>query len=616
MSRRKKILLAALTMLLAGFSLWFLLQVKSHGGGEKAVEPDLESEDMVFRQFDKDRKTLEVHVRQNRKGKGDRLLHLGIRAVLFKKGKMDEDIIIEGEEGSSLPGFSEFIVEKNARIYSPSGKLDLKSKKFVLKNLEVLISKNPVDFQYEHISGLAKRGVEFYLKDKDARMYDVEGQFKVDNRMFFHKEETLFFDNDQHVLLFDRNEYLKTDETYSHANRFHVEFNSDLSHLNRILAIENSELIHTRIFPDRPGEVMTVHYNYINSFYNSEGKLERMELHGGWHGEPGYVLFEGSRKKTTIQAGTQNLYLDTVSGRLDRVEGLTCTIEQNARERFTFFSQKVFLYLTPKGDIDRFSGEFNCRLDWMEKSCYSHLAGYEGKTGLFHLEGPRSRVEKDDDRFVSPDFYIDTRARRLYTASGVQATLHPADKSESLFLNRPVFAVSRKLEMDERKGSVLFQEDVRLFQDQTEVVCRNLQFVPDGEDMVMSASGNAVLNGRDTGGESYKLQGESLDFHSGRQQVEVRRGKLATGGRFMESRTLWLILGEKQSIEAIRGRGEAKFSGSDMEGNAEEIDWTWSDETLVMRKNAKVKQKGVISEGDTLFINLKENLIKGEARGD
>lgn len=574
--------------------------------------PRLDSIDVHYTLWDskENRKKLEVWAKESRRGKDGRIHFDQIRGNVYKKGYMTEDMAISAASGITTPDYNDFSLQDQARV--TSARLDLRSEYFHLRNMMVVSTDRPAEYSFETMKGKAIGGLEFYFREKDMRFRANEGSFAAGGEEYSHREARCFLSHESLKLNLEEVQYFRSPDSQLKCDRLYLDFASDFSAIKYSLAIDDVFLNRDFSRYGRPGETMALICFSLESFYDETGRMDYSVVKGGAEKAVLDLLKKG--RKTMVRAGSMQLDYEAENGRLRSIDGRDCLVEARWRDSFRFSAQKTLLALDDSGEVESIQGEIGCELAWRNQTVNSETASYNGGKNEFILKGDRCELERGKDRFVANLFRIDTKARTLATDSGIQATIQPPAGGQSLFRQRPVFIIAREMVMDERQNRVRFSGDVRLFQDDTELQCLNLEWTAKGEAFDLRARGNATLRGSTAEGKKYQLQGEELFFLSQQNRLLARNGVLRSGEESLSAQEVILLFRAERSLESIQGRGKARFQSRDAEGGAEEVDWNWDESLLHLNRSARIAIKGMSTVRDELTVNLKSNEIVGNPR--
>ena len=134
-----------------------------------SFEPD--GIEMKYIAFNKNnQKSLEINCAESKRAENDKTIMKKIRATIFKKGKLDQDILITADRGYASNNINNFFIERNATVYSED--LEIKSDHFEIKGRNKLSTEKIVHYQARGLKGIARKGLEFYLKVNVLKLFE------------------------------------------------------------------------------------------------------------------------------------------------------------------------------------------------------------------------------------------------------------------------------------------------------------------------------------------------------------------------------------------------------------------------------------------------------------
>ena len=213
------------------------------------------------------RKIIELNCTQSRRTEKDTLEMRHIDARVLKKGKMNKDIRIMGDEGFAANNFHDFEVRKNARIISED--FEIHSEKFFLKNRANLKSKIKVDYRTATLEGTARKGMEYYVKLNVIKFFDTAGKYIRNNRDHHYKTDILWFIENERKLIMQKKAGIKSDRSILKSDWVATIFYEDMKTIQEASAIGNSYLLMGN--PDKEqNDFKEIEAQNIKSYYDGK----------------------------------------------------------------------------------------------------------------------------------------------------------------------------------------------------------------------------------------------------------------------------------------------------------------------------------------------------------
>ncbi len=604
--RGKRLFLIPLFVLIGVVFFFVYSGIRKSGGSSKAVNTEIDSVDLHYLFFNQEnKKSLELWATQSRK-QSDLLYLSGIRAVVYKKGKMDEDIQVSADLGHATVNFRDFYLEKNALIHSTNSRLA--SRHFWLKNLETLTTPEPVEFRIKNLSGIARKGIDLYLKHNDFKMREVEGTYEKGEQSFVHKENLLsFFENDR-VLILDGVDSIRTADSNARGDRFWIKFAEKFEYISEMRSLENSHYLYEKT--DEKGRKLSreVNSQFITNLYDPPGRLREVDVMGG-----GVVQLDDGVNRTKIMANTIFIRFDVETGRIQGITSVPSNLENRGKNDFTISSARSELAYDRQGNIESFKAIIGCQFQVDQFKGLSEFFFHDEKKSQMIISGQGCRIENRNNSFHSPQFQIDTRRKRLVSSDGVSSTVFVKRKNV-LFSDKPIYVTAQNLEITEKGDRIRFREKVKLFQDSVELKCRELEM--DNRNNRVQIAGHVELKFQN-GGNPIAVSGEKISLAAGRGRILIEGGgRLVDGHNVLTAKQITIDFNRENGIETIAASDSVSFSKDDMDGGAGRLQWDFPHKEVLFRESARIARKnGGETTGRELKLNLATNeiLVLGEA---
>ena len=515
----KRLFLIALVAVMGVVFFFVYSGIRKSGGRDRVVNTELDSVDLHYLFFNQEnQKSLELKATQSEK-KGDLIYLKDIRAVVYKKGRMDEDIQVSADLGHATVNFRDFYLEKNALIYSANSRLA--SGYFWLKNLETLTTGEPVDFRIKHLSGRAGKGIEMNLKSNNFKMHEVEGTYEKGDQGFLHKERLMSF--------FEERPGVDPGRSRIHKNgRFDCPWGPVLDPILREIRIRERDALPGQqpFFYEKRDEngrkqSREVNSQFITNLYDPPGKLREVDVMGG-----GVVQLDDGVNRTRITANAIFITFNVETGRIAGVSAVPSNLENRGKNTFSVSGAKSELAYDPQGNIESFKTIIGCAFEVDSFTGSSDSVFHDEKKSQMRISGPNCRIRNRNNHFQSPQFWIDTRRKRLSSSDGVNSTVFVKRKNV-LFSDKPIYVTARNLEITDKGDRIRYRENVKLFQDAVELKSRELDL--DNRTNRVQISGRVELKFKN--GENTNRRRRRKNLPGLRPEADPDRGRRAADRR-------------------------------------------------------------------------------------
>ena len=573
--------------------------IRKSGGPTRAIDTELDSVDLHYLFFNREnKKSLELTATQSQK-KGDLLYLKDIRAVVYKKGRMEEDIRVSAVLGHATVNFHDFYLEKNALIHSENSRLA--SGHFWLKNLETLSTDEPVEFRLKNLSGKAAKGIEMNLKSNNFKMNEVEGTYEKGNQAFQHKERLLSFFEDERVLILDGVDSIKTSDSNARGDRFWIKFAEKFEYVSEMRSLENSHFDYEKTDESGRKQYRKVDSQFITNLYDPPGKLREVDVMGG-----GVVQLGDGINRTQITANAIFIAFDVETGRIKGVHAVPSNLENRGKNDFTISSARSELTYDLQGSIESFKAILGCQFQVDQFKGFSEVLFHDEKKSRMNISGPSCQIGNQNNIFHSPQFWIDTRRKRLSSIDGVSSTVFVKRKNV-LFSDKPIYIAARNLEVTDRGDRIQYRENVKLFQDSVELKSRELDL--DNRRNRVLISGRVNLKFKN--GESpIVVSGEKISLVSAERKIRIEgEARLIDGQNVLKAKQIMIDFNRENGIETITASDSVSFVKDDMDGGASRLQWNFPRKEVLFSESARIARK---NGGETTGRELKLNLATNE----
>ena len=583
--------------------LTFLLQTKKGVDPGKTVDTEIEGVNLTYLAFNKNNeKKLEIKCLESQKKGDDKLLMKKITATIFRANKLDKDIRISADSGYTKNDYNDFYFQGNAVISSSS--FTLASKSFELKNLEFLSTRDAVNFKLENVSGLAEKGLMYFMKNKYMKMLQPKGVLIRDGKSYRFQAQFLRVVEKKKLLLFDQNaEMVGAGETIT-GNRMSLQFDTDFAKLVWAAAYGASRF--QAMEKDESGRQQSreITARQIKMMNDPQGRLQKI----GILGDGKVLLIDGSGQSSQIQSGNIEISFDSETQSLHTIQAFTRgTLTQRGKENLTVSGDSFLATYSKQGVLSEIQANKNCKFLTDDFSGTAARLLHDVLNSRIEISGKDTSITSKKNIFDSSQFLIKTKLRQLGSDQGVKATLVP-EKKNVLLRAKPVFITAAGMEMSEKGDVMRFKGNVKLFQDEIELQAGELLF--ETRSNRISCRGNSDLKFI-SDDEKIVLHGKTMVFLADEMKIALEgEARLQQAENMMSARKIDLVFNGDDRLENITAAENAAFKKKDLSGKAEFLNWFYIKKTILFKNSAEIiKKNSGTTRGKELLFDLNSNEI-------
>jgi len=594
-----------ISLVILSFTLIFIISGIS-GKGKITLPPEFEADGqgMVSIRFNQEnRKVLEVQCSESERETNDKILMKDIKATVFKKGKINNDIVISGDNGVVENNFHNFTISNNAKIESED--LLAKCKRFSILNQENVATEEKVDYRVKFLEGTAKKGMRLNIKKNLLFLYETTGTYKKEEKSFNYKASFLRFDDNERTLRMRDNCKINNEETILRGQRILLGFNEGYEDVMEIASWGNC-YFYIEKKSETPGkEFKEARAAHIKNLYN-EGNLKHTRLE------------KNVKVKLKTKSNTTNVYSNEIEIRHDEKTGNIKSInlpkfsnvKNTGQNNFKGKANRMELKYNKDGEMSlcKSRGESVFIID--DYKGISFLMVYDIEKNSVNLKGKGSKVVYKQNAFESSAFDVDTKEKKLVSTEGVLSIIQlDAEKSNVLFSKELIYINSKKIEVLNKEGRFTYEENVDLRQKDTLLTADKLTI---DEDNNLVASGNGVSLSFKNKEDSVRIKGKEIVFDAKNKKVEVHNGIVESMGNILKATLLRMEFSNANEIDEIYGEEKIDFikGEDDISGSSEKVKWLFTKDEILFIDAAQIQRKGRgTTKGKELRLFLKDNRV-------
>ncbi|MFH2108322.1 MAG: LptA/OstA family protein [Chrysiogenia bacterium] len=607
----KKLLFTFSTILVLVLSLLlvFMLKAKKGGDSAKTVDTEIEGVNLTYLTFNKNNeKKLEIKCLESQKKGDDKLFMKKITATIFKADKLDKDIHISADSGYAKNDFNDFYLQGHALIASPS--FTLKSNSFDLKDLDVLSTKDAVDFKLRDVTGRAKNGLLYLIKNKYVKMFQPKGVMNRAGKPYNFQARILKVLEKRKLLLLDQDAKMDGAGEIIKGNRISLQFDQDFANLEWAAAYGNCYFQTIEIGENGQQQSKEITANQIKMVNDPQGRLQKIAVLGD-----GKISLVESSNRSLMQSGHVEISFNSETQIMETVRALARgSLSTRGQDNLTVSADSFLADYSSGGELSEIHAEKKCEFVTEDISGTSARLDYNVANSRIEISGKDAAITSKKNIFNSGKFLIRTKLRSLGTDQGVKATLIP-EKKNVLLRAKPVFVTASGMEMSEKGDVTKFKGKVNLFQDDIELQAGELLF--ETRSNRISCRGNADLKFV-SDNEKIVLHGQTMVFQADELKILLEGdARLQQAENTLSARKIELAFNRDDQLEKITAADQAAFKKKDLSGKAQFLDWFYPRKIILFKNAAEIikKNAGTI-RGQELTFDLSTNEISVSSAAD
>lgn len=551
---------------------------------------------------EENRKIIELNCTHSRRVEKDKLEMRNIDAKVLKKGKMNKDIRIMGDEGFAANNFHDFEIRKNGRIISED--FEIHSDKFFLKNRANLKSKIKVDYRTATMEGTARKGMEYYVKLNVIKFFDTAGKYLRNNREHRYKTGTLWFIENERKLIMQKDAGIRSDQSILKSDWVATIFHEDMKTIQEASAIGNSYLLMGN--PDKEqNDFKEIKAQNIKSYYDEGGRLTYVDIM-----KEAEVVIASPTNRTGIRSELLKILFDPETEKVSEIQVLQPGEMRNKGQTdFNLLAGEMNLQFE-EGEVKFCRGVKDCRLKLEDYGIEADELRYNVDKKTVVIKGENSSVGHKNNLFRSTQFLVLTEKKVLVSQAGVDSTIS-LGSDNLLFSDASIFINAQKINFSSKEETFHYEGDVKLTQDNTSLTAGKL-FINKSNDIV--AVDDVTLSFRPDEGDptaEIVVKGQKVVFDSKKKRITIdKSGAIQGKGAILKAENLILQFGDNNKLSLILGDKDIQFIKDDIVGSSAKVQWKFQDEIIVFTTSANLVrgQKGT-SKGEKLEFDLKNDKV-------
>ncbi len=597
-----KILLICITLLT--FFLIFRGIVQDQTPDKALVGPvDADGVEMSQSLYDEEnRKIIELSCTHSKRAEKDKLEMRNIDARILKKGKMNKDIRITGDEGFAANNFHDFEIRKNGRIISED--FEIKSEKFFLKSRANLKSKIKVDYRTATLEGTARKGMEYYVKLNVIKFFDTSGKYIRNDREHQYKAGTLWFIENERKLVMQKQAGIKSDQSILNSDWVAMIFYDDMKTIQEASAIGKSYLLLGN--PDKnQNDYKEIDAENIKSNYDEKGRLLNVEIM-----KNAQVQIASEKNKTAIRTDYLKILFDPETEKVTEIQVLQPgELRNTGQTDFNLLAGSMTLQFKG-GDIAFCLGKGDCRLKLEGYGIEADEIRYNVEKKTVAIKGENSSVAHKNNLFRSSEFTVLSEKKILLSDSGVDSTIS-LGSGNVIFSDGSIFINAGKINFSSTQETFNYEKSIHLTQDNTTLSAEKLLIKKNNDIVATGDVSMAFRSDKKNNEDEVSLKGQKVVFDSKKRRIVIETSAAIQGkGAILKADNLTLQFSKESKLQTITGNKDIQFIKDDIIGSSEKVNWKFQQEIIEFNESANlVRGDRGNSKGDKLEFDLKSNKV-------
>ena len=595
----KKILKVFLVVFLLATLVYVFSGIKGKGQTEVIEEANADGQGMVFSCFNKDnKKAMELKCSESIRESNDKTIMKNVQGNIFKKGRMNKDIKVFGDEGFVENNFYNFFVEKNARLASED--FIVWSDNFTLKDRAELYSAPHVSYQTETLKGNAENGMGFYLNVNVLKFFNTKGSYKRDDRTFNYEAGVLWIIDESKIIVLEKDVVIKDDRSILESDWLTIRLDKDMKRVKEASSQKNSYFY---MKDPETLESKEIKAQNISTLYDDQAHLTRITVM-----QQARVLMKGEERRTLVSGDIIEMNFDGPTGKATSLKiPVRGIVENKGKTRFRVVADAIDAKYNNAGEISYCEGNGNVEFIIDEYRGTSAKMSYDIEKDSITLEGEGSRIIHKTNTFTSSQFRVKVKDKQLYSNRGVKSLIL-VEKESALFSLDPIYINAVEITILEKEKKFKYRQQVNLTQGETQLSAYTLSI---SEDSSVLAEGRVSLAFKKSE-KDIAVQGGKLTFDPAKEEISiVDSAVIKSGETILRSAAFQLLFNERKEVDRIRGEEDIYFVKDDLSGKSRRADWLFSREVLILKGGPPeiVNQNGGKTTGKELRVNLRDNRI-------
>jgi lipopolysaccharide transport protein LptA len=596
--KSKKILKLFIIIFLIGILIYVFAGLKRKEPSDYISDLKSDGEKMVHSTYDKqNRRAMEIKSSEALKETDDKLVMKDIEGVIFKKGRMNKDIQVHAKNGYVTNNNHNFYIENDARIVSED--FTISSQNFFLKDQALMNTKKKVDYKTEDLRGIAKRGMEYFLKLNVLKFFKTSGHYRRDNRDFSFKTDVLWVIDKDKLMVMENKAVIREANSILRSGWISVKFTDKFERIKEAASQKNSYLY---IEDREKKEIKEIKSDIITSFYNKNGELTKITVM-----QNAEIFLKSKTNHTTIASDLIEMRFDPASGKIKDISiPSPGQIENKGKTDFRITANKINANYNKDGELSYCQGTGDTEFIIDEYKGKAENLSYDIEKNSIIQKGQNAQLINRNNTFNSTKFHVDTEKKELSSGAKVKSIIL-LSKKNVLLSEAPIFINAENFSIFEKENKFSYKKRVNLVQEDIGLRADRLEIIDEND---IEASGNVSLSFK-SDEKDVDIRGEQITFNAKEKNIDISSNAVIKNDEnILKANRFVVQFNDKNEVTRISGEDGIDFIKEDLYGTSGKVEWLFKEDTMILKDLPQIaKKNGGTTIGEELKIDLKTDKI-------
>lgn len=527
----------------------------------------------------------------------ERTLLTDIKGVIYKSKKFRNDVKFSGNSGYVENEYKNFLLKGDARIGSEE--VTLTSNRFFMEGSSLISNTSVTDFKLKNLKGVARKGISYHMKIGVINLFKASGTYIRSGKEYHFRCNRLMVLNKVNRVVFIGNAHIQSDDSTMKGKEIILRFNKDFKNLKRT-DIKGKGFFYTKL--KKRGEFRELKGHKIIAAFDESGHIKKIDI-----SRNGIINF--SQKGSEMRAESDLMYIrfDSVSKNLSHIKLMKKgRVTSTGKNPFTISARRIRVIYGEKGDIEYCNSNVDVVMTIRKFKAECRKMTYYPAKDLVTILGKKAFLTKGENKFLSERFSVDTKNEKLFSEDELTSTIY-LESGNSIFSKSPVFISSKKVEINEKSGTIIYSEDVSLFQGDTTL---NAEKIEIGNSKSINVSGNAKLNFTN-GEKDISIGGNEIKIDPNKNFLYIKgKGMMSEGENSLSGESLALEFDDNNKISRVTGENKIEFKRKGISGKSERVIWKFSEKIITFFTNAQlIKADSGRSKGEEIRFSIEDEKV-------
>ncbi|MEN8223034.1 MAG: LptA/OstA family protein [Acidobacteriota bacterium] len=527
----------------------------------------------------------------------ERTLLKDIKGVIYKGKKFKNDLKFSGNSGYVENEYKNFLLRDKARIESED--ILFTSKSFFMEGSSLIMNKTPTKYKLKNLNGVARKGMNYHMDIGAVNLLKTSGTHIRSGKKYQFRCNRLMVLKKFNRLVFKGNAEIRGEDSIIRGREIILKFTKDFKNLIRT---DINGKAYFRARGDKKGEFREMSGKNIKVVFDKNEQIKNIDI-----SKNGKIYLSDKANKLKAESNLIYIRFNEETSKLKRVKLMkNGRVTASGKRSFDITSQRIRANYDDAGEIELCNAYGKTSFKIEEYSGNTVQLSYIPPENNINLEGEKSVLQKGENRFVSSEFNINTKEGKLSSEDEITSVINLKSEN-SIFSKAPVFVHSKRVEIDDKSGSITYIEDVTLFQGETKL---NSEKVEIGDNNKINVSGSVELNFKN-GEKGVIISGKELNIDPENNLLNIKgTGVLGEGENSLSGESLSIQFNDKKEINLIKGEKDIEFKRKEISGRSDKVEWEFIKKMITFISNARlIKTKSGTSKGDKIIFYLENEKV-------